>query len=106
MAELVISVPECWLKLAFEWQVGYLLIQASSVSCERVFSSNKETITARRNQISGDLMEQLQILKFLIKKGWGLDFTYGTYQEDEVAELEEVINAQNGLPEDLHSYLA
>lgn len=83
-----------------------LPIQASSVPCERVFSSSKETITTRRNRISGDLMEQLQILKFSIKKGRGLDFTYGTRQEDEVAELEEVMNAQNGLPEDLHSYLA
>ena len=38
--------------------------QASSVPCERLFSSGKETYTARRNRIQPKLMEALQALKF------------------------------------------
>ena len=49
-----------------------LLIQASSVPSERVFSSGKETMTARRRHISPHLMEALQILKFSINKGRSL----------------------------------
>ena len=37
--------------------------QASSVPCERLFSSGKETCTARRNRIHPELMEALQVLK-------------------------------------------
>lgn len=37
--------------------------QASSVPCERLFSSGKETCTARRNRIQPELMEALQALK-------------------------------------------
>jgi len=37
--------------------------QASSVPCERLFSSGKETCTARRNRIKPNLMEALQALK-------------------------------------------
>ena len=37
--------------------------QASSVPCERLFSSGKETYTARRNRIQPMLMEALQALK-------------------------------------------
>jgi len=48
--------------------MDYLPIQATSVPCERVFSSAKETDTAKRNQISPVLMEALQLLKFSIKK--------------------------------------
>ncbi|KAF8527246.1 hypothetical protein JB92DRAFT_2612308, partial [Gautieria morchelliformis] len=47
---------------------------ASSVPAERIFSSSAETDTRRRNHISPHLMEQLQMLKFMIKKAW-LDFT-------------------------------
>ena len=38
--------------------------QASSVACERLFSSSKETCTPRRNRLNPDLMEALQTLKF------------------------------------------
>ena len=48
--------------------MDYLPVQATSVPCERVFSSAKETDTARRNKISPVLMEALQLLKFSIKK--------------------------------------
>ena len=48
--------------------MDYLPIQATSVPCERVFSSAKETDSARRNRISPVLMEALQLLKFSLKK--------------------------------------
>jgi hypothetical protein len=48
--------------------------QASAVACERVFSSSKETSTARRNRISPGLMENLQLLKYQLKSA-ELDFT-------------------------------
>ena len=41
--------------------------QASSVPCERVFSSSKETCALRRNRISRHLLEALQVLKFSYK---------------------------------------
>jgi len=56
--------------------MDYLPIQASSVPCERVFSSAAETDTKKRNRISPALMEALQMLKFLLKKK-RLDFTAG-----------------------------
>ena len=51
-------------RILFAMAADYLPIQASSVPCERVFSSSKETTTARRSRMSGTLMEQLQMLKF------------------------------------------
>lgn len=48
--------------------MDYLPIQASSVPCERVFSSSAETDTKRRNRINPLLMEALQMLKFQLKK--------------------------------------
>jgi hAT family C-terminal dimerisation region len=52
----------------FEIALDYLPIQASSVPCERVFSSAKETDTLKRNRIHPVLMEALQTLKFSLKK--------------------------------------
>jgi len=48
--------------------MDYLPIQATSVPCERVFSSAKDTDIAKRNRVSPFLMEALQILKHLLKK--------------------------------------
>src|SRR5229473_6556462 len=48
--------------------LDYLPIQASSVPCERVFSSAKETDTLKHNRIHPVLMEALQTLKFSLKK--------------------------------------
>lgn len=63
-------------------------IQASSVPCERVFSSGKQTMTPRRGRISAKLMESLQIMKFSIRKGRGLNFTDGMRWCDELKEFE------------------
>ena len=50
-----------------------LPIQGSSIPCERVFSSGKETTTARRSRISPELMEGLQLLEFSFWRGWFLN---------------------------------
>ena len=63
-------------------------IQASSVPCERVFSSGKETMTPRRGRISADLMESLQLLKYSFKKGRSLDFTAGMSWRAELKAFE------------------
>jgi len=56
--------------------MDYLPVQATSVPCERVFSSSKETDTAKRNRINPALMEAIQLLKFRLKKQ-RLNFTAG-----------------------------
>jgi hypothetical protein len=48
--------------------MDYLPVQASSVPCERIFSSSAETDTKKRNRINALLMEALQMLKFYLKK--------------------------------------
>jgi hypothetical protein len=65
--------------------MDFLPIQASSVPCERVFSSAAETDTKKRNRISPALMEALQMLKFMLKKK-RLDFTAG-WKTSETAML-------------------
>jgi hAT family C-terminal dimerisation region len=80
-----------------------LPIQASSVPCERVFSSSKETITARRNALSPRLVEALQLLKYATKQGKGISFIEGLEEAEELAELEK---REEGEPvEELNSYL-
>jgi hypothetical protein len=64
-------------------------IQASSVPCERVFSSGKETMTPRRRRIKSGFMEKLQMLKFSIRKEKELDFTDGLRWAEELMELEQ-----------------
>jgi hypothetical protein len=48
--------------------MDYLLIQASAVPCEHIFSSSAKTDTKRRNRLSPVMMEALQMLKFHLKK--------------------------------------
>jgi hypothetical protein len=63
-------------------------IQASSVPCERVFSSGKETMAPWRRHISPKLMESLQMMKYSIQKGRPLNFTQGMRWNDELIEFE------------------
>ena len=44
-------------------------------------------MAARRSRIKPELMEALQMLKFSVKKGRGLDFTTGLGWEAELDEL-------------------
>ncbi|OBZ74706.1 hypothetical protein A0H81_05702 [Grifola frondosa] len=59
-----------------------LPVQASSVPCERVFSSSKETDTLRRSALDPTTVEMLQILKFSLKED-RLDFTDGWLANEE-----------------------
>ena len=72
----------------FRLAMDIIPIQTSSVPCERVFSSGKETMAPRRRRISANLMEALQILKYSIKKGRPLNFTQGMNWTDELIEFE------------------
>ena len=75
--------------------LDYLPIQASSVPCERVFSSAKETDTQKRNRIHPVLMEALQTLKFSFKKE-RFDFTGGwqtLLHQENVNRLENSLNS-------------
>jgi hypothetical protein len=80
-----------------------LPIQASSVPCERVFSSSKETITARRNSLSPGLVEALQLLKYSSKQGRGITFVEGLETGEELAALEKKEEAEH--VEELGTYL-
>ena len=72
--------------MLFDITMDYLPIQATSVPCECVFSSAKETDTAKRNKITPELMEILQLHKFSIKKEH-LRFTAGWSREELEAEM-------------------
>ena len=52
----------------FSVAIDILPIQASSVPCERVFSSAKETFPMRRSNLSAEVFEALQILKSRIRQ--------------------------------------
>jgi hAT family protein len=69
--------------------MDFLPIQASSVPCERVFSSSAETDSKKRNRIASDLMEALQILKYAIKKE-ELNFT-----QQLLTPVEELVNVDS-----------
>ncbi|KIK77738.1 hypothetical protein PAXRUDRAFT_165858 [Paxillus rubicundulus Ve08.2h10] len=60
--------------LLFWVAMDVLPAQASSVPCERAFSSSKETCALRQNNLSPHLLEVLQVLKFKYKQE-GLSFT-------------------------------
>ncbi|KAJ8580295.1 hypothetical protein M405DRAFT_753431, partial [Rhizopogon salebrosus TDB-379] len=81
-------------------------IQGSAVPCERVFSSGKETMSMHQSQISGELMEALQMLKFSSRQGTGLNFTAGTSRSAELKVLEALVVEQAEVPEDMSAFVA
>jgi hypothetical protein len=87
----------------FRLAMDILPIQASSVPCERVFSSSKETTTARRSSLSPNLVEALQVLKFERRQARTLTFTEGLDKDEEVAELEALEEGRAADDEDLSS---
>jgi len=78
-------------------------IQASSVPCERVFSSGKETMAPRRRRIKPVFMEKLQMLKYAIRKDTYLNFTQGMAWDAELAEVESI--QKNSIPNEVFSYM-
>ncbi|KDQ51978.1 hypothetical protein JAAARDRAFT_96584, partial [Jaapia argillacea MUCL 33604] len=62
--------------LLFRVAMDILPMQASSVFCERAFSSSKETITAHCSKLSPIMLEMLQVLKYIFRNE-DLDFTSG-----------------------------
>ncbi len=81
-----------------------LPIQGTSVPCERVFSSSKETDTARRNRLTPEMMEALQILKFTIRSHGGLNFMENLSREAEFANLEALTHDSLAVPSDLTAF--
>ncbi|KIJ92167.1 hypothetical protein K443DRAFT_45922, partial [Laccaria amethystina LaAM-08-1] len=59
--------------LLYATKMDVLPMQASSVPCERVFLSSKETDTLHQSQLSPEMMEMFQVLKFQYHSG-RLDF--------------------------------
>ncbi|SJL00252.1 uncharacterized protein ARMOST_03564 [Armillaria ostoyae] len=89
----------------FSFALDVLPIQGTSVPSERVFSSGKETDTLRRNRLGADSMEALQMLKYSVRKGRGLNFTEGTDEMSEIRELELLIEQQTSIPEDMQAFI-
>jgi len=95
--------------------MDYLPIQASSVPCERVFSSSAETDTKRRNRISCLTMEALQMLKFHLKKsrlnfldGWVTSIKEMVFDDPEEVLLAMLLTddtGTGGLQDSLDYYL-
>jgi hypothetical protein len=81
-----------------------LAIQGSAVPCERVFSSGKETMSARRSRIKYDFMEALQMLKFSLNSNHELDFTAGSGRQAELEKLEGLDLIESDIPEDLTAF--
>ena len=75
-----------------------LPIQGTSVSCEQIFSSAKETLTDRRSSMGPQLMEALQILKFGLKKRGTLDFTAGLSVQQQLEHVETLTDEQFSMP--------
>jgi hypothetical protein len=98
----------------FAIAMDYLPIQASSVPCERVFSSSAEMDTKRRNRISPDLMEALQMLKFNLKKerinfmaGWNTSekqMVDDSPEEDLLQDLLEDSNKWDSVMKKINQY--
>ena len=73
--------------------------------CERVFSSAKDTMTDRRNNIHAELMEMLQMLKFTLKSGRSIDFTQGTSRKDVIDFIISTMEEEIMVPEDINAYV-
>jgi hypothetical protein len=69
---------------------------ASSVSSERAFSAAGITISKRRNRLKADIVEALQVLKYLLRK----DLVYRTPPYTSLWEIEnEMIGDDDGSPD-------
>ena len=81
-----------------------LPIQGSSVPCEQVFSSAKETMTDHGSHIQPELMEALQLLKYSVKHRRGLSLTAGHSWREEEKEIERLMMTDEDAPENLKAF--
>ncbi|THU86194.1 hypothetical protein K435DRAFT_684169, partial [Dendrothele bispora CBS 962.96] len=57
------------------------------------------------NKLSLQLVEALQMLKFALQKGDALNFTAQFKEEEEMADLENILSDQLQVPEDLNTFV-
>ena len=83
-----------------------LPIQGSSVPCERIFSSAKETITPRRNRLKPDIVEAVQIIKYSLKgqDTIALDFTEHLSQDSVIRQMEDEDKNMTCIPQTLAEF--
>jgi len=62
-------------------------------------------MTARRNRISPELMEALQVLKYSVQNGQALNFTAGMEWNDKLKELENHDMHLQQIPGDINSFI-
>jgi hypothetical protein len=105
LSDLLLQESQLLFPTIFRLALDILPIQGLAVPCERVFSSGKETTTLRRNKLSSELMEALQILKYSFKSGKSISFTNGMDKKEEEAWLEQLIAEKSSVPEDIRSYI-
>ncbi|EKM49089.1 uncharacterized protein PHACADRAFT_107559 [Phanerochaete carnosa HHB-10118-sp] len=84
----------------YSMAIDILPIQGSAVPCERIFSSGKMTATDQRNRMGGDLIEELQMLKFQFKQNHSLSFTQGLGMDEKIFDLESLGK------QEIYSYVA
>ena len=103
---LIVTLQENRLRYPtiFALAMDILPIQGSSVPCERVFSSAKETLTDRRSCVQPELMEGLQMLKYLVKQGHSINFTAGSSWKDDEVVMERLMGVDLDVPESLKTY--
>ena len=78
-----------------------LPIQGSAVPCECVFFLGERNYDSLKEWT--ELMWALQLLRFSVKQGRGLDFTNGFHWTDELIELENSMCGHSGVPKQLRS---
>ena len=61
-------------------------------------------MTDRRSRIQPELMEGLQLLKYLVKHGHSLSFTAGCSWREEEEELERLMVIDGDAPENLKAF--
>ena len=103
---LIVTLQENCLRYPtiFALAMDILPIQGSSVPCERVFSSTKETLTDRRSRVQPELMEGLQMLKYSVKQGRSINFTAGSSWKDDEVVMERLMGVDLDVPESLKAY--
>ena len=90
----------------FLMDMDILPIQGSSVPCERVFSSGKQTTTDRRSRITPELMEALQMLKFGLKHDVSaLNFTRQYDKNVQTAALEALMEDKTVVPVEINEFV-